>query len=59
MMPMSENATPQAPAERRRPVTLIRRPSAGMTEMLRRVVPDAVEDSGLSRLDVAAFQSSI
>lgn len=59
MMAMNENATKPPALHRERPATLTRRPSDGLTSMLRRVVPDADEDQGLSRLDVAAFQSSI
>lgn len=56
---MSDTRTPEAPAQRRRPVTLTRRHSSDRAEMLRRVVPDAVEDHGVSPLDVCGFQSSI
>ncbi|WP_161791348.1 hypothetical protein [Streptacidiphilus jiangxiensis] len=55
---MTTDRTPP-PRDRRRPVTLSRRRTEAHTEMLRRVVPAAVEDRGLSRLDIAAFSSSI
>jgi hypothetical protein len=58
MSSMNET-TSSTPAERRRPVTLTREHGTGLAEMLRRVVPDTDEDRGLSRLDVAAFNSSI
>lgn len=53
-MAMSENATQQAPAERRRPVTLTRRTTPAQQAMLQRALPD-----DKPKLDVAAFQSSI
>jgi hypothetical protein len=58
---MSESSVQDeaGPVERRSTVRLSRSSRPALAEMLRRVVPDAVEDDGVARLDVCAFNSGI
>lgn len=57
---MDNTTSPQADAtERTRPKPLSRNSTDAMKDMLQRILPDAVPDDGVAKLDVCGFQSSI